>query len=76
MGPNQINQIVQMLGMVNNPEQFLQNAIKNNPQMAQIMKQVQNSGMGATGFLEQYAKQNNIDLTPIKDMLNKRGVKF
>lgn len=76
MGPNNINQIIQMIGTINNPEQALQNMIKSNPQMQAMINQVQQSGMNPTAYLQNYAKQNNIDLSPIKDMLNQKGVKF
>ena len=76
MNPNNINQLIQMLGAINNPEQALQGMMKNNPQMKAMMTQIQQSGMNPTAFLQNYAKQNNIDLSPIKDMLNQKGVKF
>ncbi len=76
MNPNQINQIVQMIGMVNNPESFLQNAIKSNPQIQPMLNQIQQSGMNPTEFLKNYAQNNHIDLSPIMDILNKKGVKF
>lgn len=73
------NQIINMLmplfsGNVN-PNQILQGMVSKNPQMNAVLNQMKTSGMTPMQFLQQYAKQNNIDLKPYMDMLAKKGIK-
>ena len=72
---NFINAIMQMIGGNMNPQQILQNMMNQNPQVRAMMNQIQQSGMSPQEYLNQYAKQNNIDLNnnPLVQMLRKQG---
>lgn len=73
--PNGIdmNMLMGLLNGNTNKEQFVQNLISQNPQMNAVMQQVQKSGMSMKDFTIQYAKQNNIDLQPLMNMMPKQG---
>lgn len=71
-----INQIIQMIGTINNPNQALQRIIMQNPQFRGLLNEIKKSGSNPTQYLKEYAQKNNIDLTPINDILNSKGVKF
>lgn len=75
--PNNIyNMLSQMLGMGNNPQQIFQNMINTNPQMQIIFNQMQQSGLSPKEYALQYAKQNNININPMIQMLSQRGIKL
>lgn len=73
-----MNNIGNLMGMINggNPEQIAQNMIRQNPQLNAIFNQMQQSGLSAKDFTMQFAKQNNIDIQPLMNMLKQRGLKF
>lgn len=75
---NMINTIMQMMNSNTNPQQIIQNIVAQNPQANAIINQVKQSGMTPQQFLNQYAKQNNIDLNnnPMVQMLRSKGIKF
>lgn len=68
--------LMQLMGAKQNPNTILNNMISKNPQANIIMNQIQQSGMNPKQFLEQYAKQNNIDLKPYYDMFSQNGIKL
>lgn len=72
MNNNIINFILQTMTSGINPQQLIQQ----NPQMQILMNQMQQSGMNMRDFTMQYAKQNNINLEPIIQQLNQRGIKL
>jgi hypothetical protein len=72
MNNNIINFILQTMTSGINPQQLIQQ----NPQMQVLMNQMQQSGMSMRDFTLQYAKQNNINLEPIIQQLNQRGIKL
>ena len=72
MSNNIINFVLQTLGAGVNPQQL----IAQNPQAQILMNQMQQSGMSIRDFTLQYAKQNNINLQPIIQQLNQRGIKL
>lgn len=72
MNNNIINFILQTMTSGINPHQLIQQ----NPQMQVLMNQMQQSGMSMRDFTLQYAKQNNINLEPIIQQLNQRGIKL
>lgn len=72
MNNNIINFILQTMTSGINPQQLIQQ----NPQMQILMNQMQQSGLSMRDFTLQYAKQNNINLEPIIQQLNKRGIKL
>lgn len=65
-----INNIIQMLNY--NPNDL----IKRNPQAQILFNQMQQSGMSVKDFTLQYARQNNINLEQIINVLSQRGIKF
>ena len=67
---NIINNIMQMLNY--NPNDL----IKQNPQAQILFNQMQQSGMSIKDFTLQYARQNNINLEQIINVLSQRGIKF
>lgn len=71
-----INNILQMLSVNQNPNQIIQQALQQNPQAQVMFNQMQQSGMNARDFTLQYARQNNINLQPILNVLSQRGIKF
>ena len=72
MNNNIINFILQTMTSGINPQQLIQQ----NPQMQVLINQMQQSGMSMRDFTLQYAKQNNINLEPIIQQLNQRGIKL
>ena len=70
MNSNIINNIMQMLNY--NPNDL----IKQNPQAQILFNQMQQSGMSVKDFTMQYARQNNINLEQIINVLSQRGIKF
>lgn len=73
---NNLNDLMQLMNMGNNPQTIMQNMAKQNPQVQVVLNQMQSSGMTPQQFVMQYAKQNNIDITPMVNMLNQRGIKL
>lgn len=76
MNNNVINSVLQMISNGQNPNQLIQQMISQNPQAQILFNQMQQSGMSAKDFTMQYAKQNNINLQPILNMLSQKGIKF
>lgn len=76
MNGNPIQMIMQMMATGNNPNQIVQQIMRNNPQANAIVNQMRQSGLPPKQFLEQYAKQNNVNLQPIINLLSQRGIKF
>ena len=73
---NVLNTFLQFMKMGNNPQAIIQNAIQQNPNLQGILNQVQNSGLSTKEYVMQYAKQNNIDLSPLIQMINNQGIKL
>ncbi len=71
-----ISFILQTMNSGVNPQQVIQQMLQQNPQAQVLMNQMQQSGLSMRDFTLQYAKQNNIDLQPIIQQLNKRGIKL
>lgn len=76
MSNNIANTILQIITNGQNPNQVLQNMINQNPQAQILMNQMQQSGLSIKDFTLQYAKQNNINIQPILQTLNQRGIKL
>lgn len=75
MGNNNPN-IFQMLMSGMNPNAIMQNVIQSNPQAQVILNQMQQSGMSPKQYVEQLARQNNVNLNPMLNMLRQRGIKI
>ena len=76
MSGNPMQILMQMLSSGGNPQQIVQNMVRQNPQMNAILNQAKNSGMSMEQFARQYAKQNNIDIDALAKNLRKMGGKF
>ena len=59
-----------------NPQAQIKQIIQSNPQAQAIITQMQQSGMTPKQFLNQYARQNNIDLTPMINLLGQNGIRI
>lgn len=68
-----MNLLMGLLSGGNNPEQMVQSLAQQNPQMNAVLQQVQQSGMSMKDFTMQYAKQNNINIQPLINMMSQRG---
>ena len=73
---NIINFVLQAMSGNANPNQVIQQMLQQNPQAQPFINQMQQSGMNPKDFVLQFARQNNIDLTPIISQLNQRGIKL
>lgn len=73
---NPMQMLTQMLMMGNNPQQAMQNLMQRNPQFQAMVNQVRSSGMSMKDYALNYAKQNNIDINPLINMLSNRGIKL
>lgn len=73
---NIVNTILQVMSSGQSPEQLITQILQQNPQAQTLFNQMQQSGMSIKDFTIQYAKQNNINLPPILNMLSQKGIKF
>lgn len=73
---NPMQQMLQMLSMINNPNQVVQMLAQQNPNVQAILNQMQQSGMTPQQFAMQYARQNNIDINQVANAFRKMGGKF
>lgn len=75
MNNNAMQIIRQIMSSRGNPQQIVQNVARQNPQFNALLNQQKQSGMSMEQFVRQYAKQNNIDINPMVEMLRKNGMK-
>ena len=54
-----------------NPQALINLMMSQNPQARAILTQLQQSGMTPQQFVENYAKQNNIDISLYRNILGK-----
>lgn len=73
-GPLQM--IMQLMTSGQNPQAILQNLMNQNPNAQAILNQMNQSGMNPREFVQQYCRQNNIDLSQIQNLANSRGIKL
>ena len=71
-----MNMVYQMLSRGMNPQMMLQQMISQNPQSQFILNQVQQSGLSLRDYTLQYARQNNIDINPMIQMMSQFGIKL
>jgi len=76
MQGNPMNILMQLMAGGGNPQQMVQNMMRQNPQVNAIFNQQKQSGMTMEQFARQYAKQNNIDINQMVDFLKQRNIKF
>ena len=72
---NYINNLNQLLSMGNNPQQIVQNAIAQNPQLQQLFSQI-GGGVNAKTLVMQIAQQRGIDINQMIQFLQSKGVKM
>lgn len=76
MQQNPMEILMQMISMGNSPQKITEQILYQNPQVRTAFNQMQQSGMTPQQFVFQYAKQNNINIQPLINMLNQRGIKL
>lgn len=74
MAPD-FNMLMSLLSAGNNPQQIVQNMVRQNPQFNALLNQQKQSGMSMQDFTMQLARQNNIDIQPLVQMLQQKGIK-
>ena len=72
---NYINNLNQLLMMGQNPQQIIQNAIAQNPQLQQVFSQI-GSGVNAKTLVMQIVQQRGIDLNSMISFMQQRGIKM
>ena len=72
---NYINNLNQLLSMGNNPQQIVQNAIAQNPQLQQLFSQI-GGRVNAKNLVMQIAQQRGIDLNPMLQFLQSKGIRM
>lgn len=70
-----MNFLMNILASGKNPEALVKNMISQNPQFNAVYNQAQQSGMSMKDFTMQYARQNNIDIQPLINMVSQKGIK-
>lgn len=73
---NVVNSIMQLMQLGQDPNVLVQNMIKQNPQLNVLMNQQQQSGMDWKAFVIQLARQNNVDITPILQSFQQKGIRL
>lgn len=76
MNNNPMQMLMQILQMGNNPTAMVQNMINQNPQMNFVLNQMRTSGLSPQQYVMQVAKQQNIDIQPLINILNQRGIRL
>lgn len=71
-----LNNLMQLIAGGMNPQQIIQNITQQNPQVQVLLNQARQSGMTPQQYAMQYAKQNNINIQPLINLLNNRGIKL
>ena len=72
---NYMNNLNQLLSMGNNPQQIVQNAIAQNPQLQQLFSQI-GGGVNAKTLVMQIAQQRGIDLNKMIQILQNKGIRM
>lgn len=76
MNNNVLNVFNQLISGGNNPQQIVQTILMQNPQYQMIFNQIQSSGLSMKDYVMQYARQNNINIQPMINILNQKGYKL
>ena len=71
-----LNNLMQLISGGMNPQQIIQNITQQNPQVQVLLNQARQSGMTPQQYAMQFAKQNNINIQPLINLLNNRGIKL
>ena len=73
---NVITSILQIVQSGNNPDVLLNSLAQQNPQIRALLNQKRQNNMSYQDLVNQIAKQNNINLTPIIQGLSQKGIKL
>lgn len=72
---NYMNNLNQLLSMGNNPQQIIQNAIAQNPQLQQTFSQIKTGG-NMKALVMQIAQQRGIDINQMIQFLQSKGIRM
>lgn len=75
MNNNPMAMLINMMMSNQHPNQIVQQMLQQNPNAQILMNQLQQSGMHPRDFAFQFARQNNINMQPIMQLFNQRGIK-
>lgn len=73
---NIMNSIMQLMQMGQSPEQLIQAAAKNDPQIQALLTQKQQNNMSWKDLTMQLARQRSVDIGPILNQLSQKGFKM
>lgn len=73
---NVINMMMNIMSSQRNPDVFFNNIANQNPQFRALLNQKRQNNMSWQDMVAQFAKQNNIDLTPYVQELSQKGIKL
>ena len=76
MNNNVLNIFNQLISGGQNPQQIINNILMQNPQYQMIFNQIQSSGLSMKDYVLQYAKQNQIDIQPMLNLMHQKGYKL
>lgn len=76
MNNNVFNIFNQLISGGQNPQQIINNILMQNPQYQMIFNQIQSSGLSMKDYVIQYAKQNQIDIQPMLNLMQQKGYKL
>lgn len=76
MNGNPMQLLMQLMSSGQNPQAMVENMMRKNPQFNAMINQQRQSGKSMEQFVRQYAKQNNIDIDSMLNMLRNSGARF
>lgn len=76
MNNNVLNIFNQLISGGQNPQQIINNILMQNPQYQMIFNQIQSSGLSMKDYVLQYARQNQIDIQPMLNLMQQKGYKL
>lgn len=76
MNNNTLALFNQLISGGQNPQQIINNILMQNPQYQMIFNQIQSSGLSMKDYVLQYAKQNQIDIQPMLNLIQQKGYKL
>ena len=76
MNNNVLNIFNQLISGGQNPQQVINTILMQNPQYKMIFNQIQSSGLSMKDYVIQYAKQNQIDIQPMINLMQQKGYKL
>lgn len=73
---NYINNLNTLLSMGNSPQQIIQNAIAKDNQLQQLFSQIGNNKISTKDLVFQIARQRGVDINPMIQFLNSKGIRM